>query len=211
MDKIRIAIDGPSGSGKSTLAKKLAKQHGMSIYVSSGSNDILDDYKGEDCIILDDLRPSCLGLSDLLKMLDPNTGSTVKSRYRNKVLECKMIIITTTLPIETFFHNVFESENETAVQLMRRCDTLFRLTLDDMYSYVWQKNKRCYLNLGSVPNPITAEYKTQDMSIDEAQAYVNGLLGGLASYSNQIFDGVRAGEFGDFKQISFEDEIPFDK
>lgn len=39
-------------------------------------------------IILVDLRPSCMGLSDLLKMLDNNTSSTVKSRYKNKVLEC---------------------------------------------------------------------------------------------------------------------------
>ena len=45
-------------------------------------------------LILDDLRPSCIGLSDLLKMLDNHTSSSVKSRYYNKVLECKLIIIT---------------------------------------------------------------------------------------------------------------------
>ena len=91
-----IFITGASGTGKSTYAKQIASENNLSVYISSGSNDVLDDYQGQDCIILDDLRPSCMGLSDLLKMLDNNTASTVKSRYKNKVLECKMIIITTT-------------------------------------------------------------------------------------------------------------------
>ncbi|MGM8317295.1 AAA family ATPase, partial [Clostridium perfringens] len=78
-------VTGKSGTGKTTYAKQLAKEKGYSVYISSGSNDVLDSYQGQDCIILDDLRPSCMGLSDLLKMLDNNTSSTVKSRYKNKV------------------------------------------------------------------------------------------------------------------------------
>lgn len=79
-----IYINGDSGTGKTTYAKELATKKGYSIFVSSGSNDVLDGYGGEDCIILDDLRPSCMGLSDLLKMLDNNTSSTVKSRYKKR-------------------------------------------------------------------------------------------------------------------------------
>ena len=56
---------GDAGTGKTTYAKDLAVKKGYSIFVSSGSNDVLDGYGGEDCIILDDLRPSCMGLSDL--------------------------------------------------------------------------------------------------------------------------------------------------
>jgi hypothetical protein len=110
-----IYINGDSGTGKTTYAKDLAMKKGYSIFVSSGSNDVLDGYGGEDCIILDDLRPSCMGLSDLLKMLDNNTSSSVKSRYKNKVLECKLIVITTTLEIDEFFKNVFAEQTETIV------------------------------------------------------------------------------------------------
>ena len=34
----------------------LAEKKGYSFYLSSSDNDILDGYKGEDCLILDDLR-----------------------------------------------------------------------------------------------------------------------------------------------------------
>lgn len=121
-----IYISGGSGTGKTTYAKELAIKQGYSIFISSGSNDPLDGYEGQDCLILDDLRPSCMGLSDLLKMLDNNTASTVKSRYKNKVLECKLIIITTTLDIESFFKNVFSEEPETSIQLKRRCELMIR-------------------------------------------------------------------------------------
>ena len=53
-----IFITGASGTGKSTYAKQIASENKLSVYISSGSNDVLDDYQGQDCIILDDLRPS---------------------------------------------------------------------------------------------------------------------------------------------------------
>ncbi|MCD8241574.1 MAG: AAA family ATPase [Lachnospiraceae bacterium] len=116
-----IMIHGKPGTGKTTYAKALCRQKGYSYFVSSGSNDVLDGYGGQDAIILDDLRPSCMGLSDLLKMLDNHTASSVKSRYQNKVLECKLIVITSVLPIDEFFKNVFSEQKEPILQLKRRC------------------------------------------------------------------------------------------
>uniref|UniRef100_UPI00054CC3C0 Rep family protein n=1 Tax=Chrysanthemum yellows phytoplasma TaxID=238674 RepID=UPI00054CC3C0 len=126
-----VFITGMSGSGKSTLAKKIAKDKGYNAYVSSGSNDILDDYCGEECIILDDLRSYCLGLSDLIKMLDNNTSSSVKSRYKNKVLECQLIIITTIKSIDDFFDDIFKDKDESIIQLKRRCK--FHIKIDSKY------------------------------------------------------------------------------
>lgn len=177
-----IFITGESGSGKTTMAKDIATEKGFSSYVSSGSNDVLDDYKGEDCIILDDLRPSCMGLSDLLKMLDNNTASTVKSRYKNKVLECKLIIITTVLPLEEFFANVFDNETEPIVQLKRRCETYIKLTRDSMITGLWMKKSQTYKWLSPVPNPVLAKYVVEDASDDE-------LLEHLASLGS-FFTGV---------------------
>ncbi len=153
-----IYISGGSGTGKTTYAKELAVKQGYSLFISSGSNDPLDGYEGQDCIILDDLRPSCMGLSDLLKMLDNNTSSTVKSRYKNKVLECKLIIITTTLGIESFFKNVFSEEPETSVQLKRRCELMVKFPKDvgngklEVYQYDLLANQ--YRLVGYQENPL---------------------------------------------------------
>lgn len=172
-----IFITGDSGVGKTTYSKNLAVQKGYSVYVSSGSNDILDDYKGQDCIILDDLRPSSLGLADLLKMLDNNTASTVKSRYKNKVLECKLIIITTTLDIDTFFKNVFADDEETSIQLKRRCETHIRMTSDKMYVKMWMRQSRKYGNEFVMDNQITLEHKIKDMSPQEQLDKLSSILG----------------------------------
>lgn len=171
-----IFITGQSGSGKTTYAKQIAQEHGFSVFVSSGSNDVLDGYAGQECIILDDLRPSCMGLSDLLKMLDNNTSSTVKSRYFNKVLECKMIIITTTKSLETFFSEVFEKENESAIQLMRRCETVVEMDTDKIVFKVWQKKSRQYKAFRSIDNFVLDSFKVDDMTEAEALDKLSSLL-----------------------------------
>jgi hypothetical protein len=162
-----IYIYGGSGTGKTTFAKQIAKDKDYSIYISSGSNDVLDDYEGQSCLILDDLRPSCLGLSDLLKMLDPNTSSSVKSRFYNKVLECEMIIITTTMPIEAFFKNVFENEDEPLRQLQRRCETKIKMTRDQIFVSMYNQKKGEYNSLPSAPNIVLANMELPDMTMDQ--------------------------------------------
>lgn len=172
-----IYIVGDSGCGKTTYAKQLAIDKGMSYYVSSGSNDPLDGYKGQDCLILDDLRPSCMGLSDLLKMLDNNTASSVKSRYRNKVLECKLIIITTTLDINTFFKNVFSEEEETIVQLKRRCSMYIKMTIDKMIVSIYQPDTRDYVAIAEYDNPVALQFAPKPQTEEECLDYIENLLG----------------------------------
>ncbi len=149
-----IFITGNSGSGKTTYAKMYAESLGYSVFVSSGSNDVLDDYAGQDCIILDDLRPSCMGLSDLLKMLDNHSSSTVKSRYKNKVLECKLIIITTVLDLNTFFGKVFSEEKEPILQLKRRCTTKITMDNETMKIALFDEAYGDYGNEIEYENPI---------------------------------------------------------
>jgi hypothetical protein len=172
-----IYICGDSGTGKTTYARQIAEEKHMSYYVSSGSNDILDGYKGQDCLILDDLRPSCMGLSDLLKMLDNNTASSVKSRYRNKVLECKLIIITTTLDINTFFKNVFSEEEETIVQLKRRCSMYIRMTLDKMIISMYQPDIRDYIPVTEYANPVSEKFAPKARTEEECLNYIENMLG----------------------------------
>lgn len=183
-----IFITGDSGTGKTTYAKMIAEDKGYSVFVSSGSNDPLDDYKGQDCVILDDLRPSSMGLSDLLKMLDNNTASSVKSRFKNKVLECKMIIITTTLDIDTFFSNVFTEEKETSIQLKRRCRLHIRMEKDYYYMSLWQPKSRKYGPEFKQINPVADKYKVMDLSEDKQLSVISEILGN----AKIVVDSVKA-------------------
>ncbi len=140
-----IYIQGSSGAGKTTYAKYLAKHLGYSFFVSSSDNDLLDGYKGQDCIILDDLRGSSIKLTDLLKLLDNNTDSLTRSRFHNKILtECKLIIITTVIDIDSFYKTIFESSEEPVEQFKRRIRT--QIIMDKNYMLVGQyfKEKQTY-------------------------------------------------------------------
>ena len=106
----------------------------------------MDGYRQEPVLILDDLRPSCLGLSDLLKMLDPYNTSSVKSRYKNKFLNCDIIIITTVLSIDTFYDNVFAEQKEPITQLKRRCGTYVRMDRETINISVWDDKLMRYSN-----------------------------------------------------------------
>jgi len=181
-----IYIYGGSGTGKTTLAKKIALNQGYSVFISSGSNDVLDDYEGQDCIILDDLRPSCLGLSDLLKMLDPRTASTVKSRYYNKTLECKLIIITTTRPMSEFFNSVFENESEPLRQLQRRCQTKIYVTESEIYTSIYDETDHVYRDLPVAPNFVLKAMRLKRMTMPEMMKHASELYGGLCDFSAEV-------------------------
>ncbi|MFR1688017.1 MAG: Rep family protein [Massilimicrobiota timonensis] len=165
IDKECIYIYGTSGSGKTTYAKKFCKDRNLTFYISSASNDIMSDYCGEEVLILDDVRADCFNsLSDFLKMLDNNTSSTVKSRYHNKVLECKYIIITSVLDIETLFNKFHDSFHEPIKQLRRRCKTYIHMT-DDFITYnLYDESYGDYIKAKTLPNPISKLYKKQRLT-----------------------------------------------
>mgnify|MGYP001941984350 FL=1 len=60
-----------SGIGKSYYARKKANEYigdsKKSIYETSASNDLFQDYKGQEVVIIDDLKPQDIELSELLR------------------------------------------------------------------------------------------------------------------------------------------------
>lgn len=171
-----IYIYGGSGTGKTSYAKKLATDKGFSCYISSGSNDPLDGYKGQDCLILDDIRPGDFLLSDFLKILDNNTQSTVKSRYKNKLLECQYLIVTTSHDIPVFFDLLLGSEGESVKQMERRCTLKIQMSSTTMTTFVYQPASGRYQKVSVLKNPIVETYKKTDMTSEECQALVDSLL-----------------------------------
>ncbi len=141
-----IMITGSSGSGKTTLAKRICKEKGIVPFVSSSSNDPFDGYKNNlsKIVILDDLRPSVMALSDLLKVTDNHINSTVRARYHNISLNCELIIITTVLKIDEFFRQVFENEQEPVTQFKRRIGTYIVMDKHTIRVQKWDDLNMCY-------------------------------------------------------------------
>lgn len=122
-------IDGKGGTGKTYYAKKLLSQMGYDYCVSSSSNDPFQDYLGQKAIILDDLRDSAFDFEDLLKMLDNNTASSVRSRFTNKVFNGKLIVITSTVPLSYWYREYQYSDNKDEIQqFYRRITSYVRVT-----------------------------------------------------------------------------------
>lgn len=134
---------GGSGNGKTTIAKAIAEsiiQQGKykGICISSSSNDPLQDYKGQDFLILDDLRDNAFTYTDLVKLLDNNTRSSIKSRYNNKTFYGKYIFITSYLPLEDWYKNrknKNDAVNEDKKQLYRRITKYFNILSDKVEEY----------------------------------------------------------------------------
>lgn len=159
-----IYICGEPGAGKTTLAKQLCAKRSYSYCLSGSSRDPLQDYRGQDVLILDDLRPDTFSLTDLLKLLDNHSSSSASARYRDRWLQVKMIIITTIQPLKEFF-SCQPDRREPIQQLMRRCRTMITMTKEDMQIYQYNDAVEDYVHVTTAKNPVAEMHK--DILADE--------------------------------------------
>lgn len=157
-----IYITGKAGCGKTTFAKYFCNESNLNYYVSSSGKDILDGYGGQECIILDDIRPDSVGLSDLFKLLDNNTDSLVASRFYNKsILECKVIIITSIMTLEEFYYEYEKCNNEPIEQLKRRCSNYFIMNENVIRTRLYSPSKNDYIDGPIMVNPVSDMFMKQ--------------------------------------------------
>lgn len=130
-----VFICGKAKAGKTTYAKKLLEQMGYDYCISSSSNDLWQDYKGQWGMILDDLRDYSMSFADMLKCLDNNTSSSVASRYSNKVFNGKIIVVTSNIPPKFWYrgtqfdgHRTVNLSDEDRNQFYRRISCYIQLT-----------------------------------------------------------------------------------
>lgn len=130
-----VFVYGKARSGKTYYAKKLFKQMDLDFCVSSSSNDPFQDYLGQKGMLLDDIRDNMFinsngtdNLEDLLKILDNNTSSSVRSRFANKVFNGSVIIMTSTKPLKYWFPNRRTSGYDDLTQLYRRIGCYVEIT-----------------------------------------------------------------------------------
>ena len=127
-----VFVCGRAGTGKTFYAKKMLKQLNYDFCISSASNDVFQDYLGQKAIILDDLRDDAFELADLLKILDNNTSSSVRSRFVNKVFNGEMIVITTPKPLWYWYSKHKSDYTEPLGQLYRRISCYVEVTTDEI-------------------------------------------------------------------------------
>ena len=87
------------------------------------------------------LRPSDLRdthferLEDLLKILDNNTSSSIRSRFNNKVFNGKMIVITSSVPLAYWYKQYRYNNVDSLEQLYRRISCYVVVTDKDLTIY----------------------------------------------------------------------------
>ena len=157
-----IFITGGSGTGKTTYAKMIAAQKGYACYISSGGKNPLDDYQGQECIILDDTRSSTWNLTDFLKLTDNHTDSLVGCRYYNKsISECKLLIVTSVKSLDEFYEKATKEDNEPKIQLLRRFKMVIDMTLESMTINYYDENRKRHVRVGKLKNPVSVLFQPQ--------------------------------------------------
>ena len=207
MDKDRqidvVFMSGATGVGKTTFAKRYCEGAGKSCCISSSSNDPMQDYKGEDVLILDDMRDDSYSFTDLLKILDNHTKSTVKSRYHNKAFIGDMIIITSYRPITDWYFNI---EKEAKEQLYRRIRTWYKFTSDIIEVYSYDESKHKYIKQGSMKNVVTMSRKEQ-ANIALSMCDAMGIK--FEPEVREKIDDMMSKTDDEWEQMTFND-VPFD-
>lgn len=172
-----IYICGEPGSGKTSYAKNYCENRGYSYCLSGSSRDPLQDYRGQDALILDDLRPDVFSLPDLLKILDNHTASSANARYHDRWLEVKLIIITTIRPLEDFYAGL-PDHSEPIQQIKRRCRTVINLSCRTMEVYQYNDTLGDYDHALSAKNPIKKD-QYDELSAQRDQAILRDICADL--------------------------------
>lgn len=145
-----VFIHGDAGVGKTRFANAFiqeaiscAKGHGERWQVDRvATTNPLDDWRGEEIMLLDDLRASAMDANDWLLLLDPHNASPAGARYKNKgEVAPRLIVITATIePVEFFFYARQKGNVDEALdQFIRRLQSAVRVyRADDILRYLVQ-------------------------------------------------------------------------
>ena len=145
-----VFVHGDAGIGKTrfatdfiTEAINAANAHGerWQVYRAATGNP-LDDWRGEEVLLLDDLRASAMDANDWLLLLDPYNASPAKARYKNKgEVAPRLIVITATIePVEFFYYARQKGNVDEALdQFIRRLASVVKVyRADDINRYLVQ-------------------------------------------------------------------------
>lgn len=198
-----VYIMGEAGAGKTRFAKDLVVDIIKKAKETSGedwqvcytaSTNPIDDYHGEEILLMDDVRGSSMRADDWLKLLDPWNVSPSSARYRNKVVTARAIIITATLhPAEFFYYTKGvgkgDAQSEAIDQFLRRLMGVVQVINYDEFrmhrSIESKTSKPLHIGYDSLGNEITTQGKYQ-ITQETPSAYVETRKGILKRVVDEI-------------------------
>ena len=133
-----LYFQGQAGHGKTatavqlakTLVEKAAERGERWTVCQAAATNPVDDYRGEEILIMDDLRGNAMRATDWLKLLDPYNSSPNTARYKNKRVVSRYIFITSIQDVYEFFYytkNAGADRSEPLDQFMRRILALVKV------------------------------------------------------------------------------------
>lgn len=173
-----IYITGKAGAGKTRFANALAQDLVNKAKIEDGedwaicqtaSTNPVDDYQGEEILIMDDVRGSTMRADDWLKLLDPYNISPSSARYRNKVVVARAIIITATIsPVEFFYYSkgvgMGSMQMEAVDQFIRRLMSYLKvIDIDDIIHYKPRKLNGAKQRYMIGADTVDSEYDIQEI------------------------------------------------
>lgn len=146
-----LFVTGRPGAGKTAWVKNAliprvidtAREHGERWeYYTGGATNPLDDWHGEEVLLLDDVRASAMDATDWLLLLDPHQTGTASARYHNKTnVAPRVIVLTAYKNPNEFFNYVPKSGGGEALdQFIRRLSAIIKVQ-----EYDWNENKGTFL------------------------------------------------------------------
>ena len=176
-----IWLFGETEVGKTTFAVMFARERNLSYCITAGGKDPFSNYKGEDVLIIDDLRPEApFTFSELLKIFDPNYLTPVQSRYKNKIIYASYIFVTNPYSPDRFCKLLPDTPaDDKPAQLYRRFSHVWQLTKEKIGIYAYDSETRVYKCVDVTDNPVFHKVKELEADVSRpvsARIILNEIL-----------------------------------
>ena len=163
-------ISGKAGYGKEEYAVEWCRKQNLAYYrMSNDPDNPFSDYRGEPVIIWSDARDDEFKSHELYQLIDDHYSSMQKSRYRNRYIEAKYLLITTIIPLEQWY------EKEDKTQLYRHILEKAVMDENNISFYVYNKDTNTYDYFCKLPNTYRHEESVRDTR-DKQIAHILELL-----------------------------------
>ena len=163
-----IWVCGPSGVGKTTICRLYAQTLGLPFYVAATGKDPLSHYTGQPVLILDDFRAEApFSYVELLKVLDPHYSCPLQSRYRNKILRCSLIFVSSVFSPADIVAQYMLHQLDSGVQLYRRLAEVWYMMPDTIDISRYDLDTHTFVHQMTKPNPVPAYLATLDKASNQ--------------------------------------------
>lgn len=174
-----------TGVGKTTLCRRFCMHEQLPVYIAPLGNDPFGRYAGQDAVILDDFRPyNPYSFNELLRLIDPHFGDIIHSRYRDKVLRCSILFVTSMLSPQETIRQYHLPSYENSEQLYRRITSSWHVDTDTITIAHYDLAQHNFIVDSIEKNPITDIKATSSQNTFDSASVIRSMLSSRDSQEN---------------------------